>query len=266
MVTNNHKREFLFEQMNNLLQQEDFYFLKNGSATQNITGKSTMRSKTSGHQPLKKNWQNSKFLESTNEFTSRMNSTRGMNKKNAHLTGINTYKYEVSAVPLRESFMNSMHRRKRIIRDSIKGYSKSGERSRSKMRGTKINNHKLWHKKVYPKKLQKVEYINSVHNNSIFENMPKRFKPKMSTSVDESSKVKSLNKSSIDFKNLPADLQQSMHNRVDNVLNQKHNRVRNNSKTRSNRATKDTRGDIAVRILSMLQGFEVPKIKSEPFQ
>jgi hypothetical protein len=176
--------------MDVIMKKDDFYFLNKPYSTQAHTGKSTMRSKTSSHKEKHSNYPESRFFESREDARFGMNSTRGHVKRHPHLTGINTYLYEVLAVPLRESFMNSIEKRKRVVRNSLKEYDRFGDRSKSKMLTYEFKKSKINAGKIHPNNFQRSENFGIVHNDSIFDNLPERIKPKISTSVDESRKAK----------------------------------------------------------------------------
>jgi hypothetical protein len=243
MISNTQKRQEIFNQMDAVLKQDSFYFLNSQAGRDHPSG----RSKFSSYKDKEVHTQNlsqSRGLHFESEFSKakqKIHSSRGSDAWNSkNLTGIHTYMYEVNAMPLRTSFLNSIRKRKKQFKNSIREYSKSGERSKSRTRDFRS------------RKSNKM--LGLLNDDTIFDNLPQRIKPRLTTSVDQTRIVPIIPNSSVDFKHLPHHLQMSMQDKVSQVLQKKIARKRHLQKQAYN-LSRDTRRDIADRILSKLQNW-----------
>lgn len=123
---------------------------------------------------------------------------------------------------MRQSFLNSIKKRKKAFRNSLKEYSQSSGRKVSK------------HAEPRGGKLLLAE------EDSIFDSLPERINPKAAASVD-ASKARPGRK-------FPQMFRLQMHDRVTELLRKKMEQNRNEKKT-----NKDLRRDIAERIMGKLK-------------
>lgn len=117
MVENTHRRQEIMNQMDQILKSDNFYFLNTSELNSAIPKKSN-RSKTSSHRVHPETSTNNGY--SRGRQTNRFDSTRSKEKHFLNFTGINTYMYEVLHEPMKESFHNSIQKRKRVLNNSIK--------------------------------------------------------------------------------------------------------------------------------------------------
>lgn len=102
----------------------------------------SFRSKTSN---TKEKYLEHAHQKSQTEQSNRLNSTRSNPRKIAGITGINTYHYEVTANPMKESFLHSIQKRKKFLKNSIKDCKDFNERSKTGIRSryVRLQNHQL---------------------------------------------------------------------------------------------------------------------------
>lgn len=86
-------------------------------------------------------------------------------------------------MPMKESFMNSIKKRKKFMRNSLKEYSQSSERSKSNM---KIRNFKHNHSQYrqHRDEFKNGKMVNVLDHNSIFDHLPENIRPNLSTSAE----------------------------------------------------------------------------------
>lgn len=177
-------------------------------------------------------------------------SFRKVQKTESILTGINTYMYEIMAMPMKESFMNSIQKRKRYMRNSIREYNRTRDRSKTKSRTYEFKARQSKYMSQFEKSRDESAALQDT--DSIFDNIPGNVKFKVSTSVDTTSRFQNGVGNSFNFKHLPKNVKTHMHNKVTEVLNKQKERVRNKPNDRF-MLSKDGRNEIAQRIMKKLK-------------
>ena len=157
--------------------------------------------------------------------TADMNSFRREHNHESILTGINTYMYEIMAMPMRSSFMNSIKKRRKHMRNSIKEYNRTRDRSKSKSRTHELKYRPS--KYVSQFERSRDESTNLHNNNSIFNNLSDNIKFKVSTSVDTTIRNYKGTTNWVNFKHLPDKMKVQMHDKVTEVLRKQNARIRN---------------------------------------
>lgn len=229
------------QQMDKILKDDDFHFLN----TQN-TKSQAHRSKTSG---MKENHNRGSTQGRSQNQPSVLSSFR--ERKLNGVTGVNTYMYEVMAMPMQTSFMHSIEKRKKVLNNSIKQCNRSCEKNRFRSRYS--TNARTKRKYKNESQDNSVEHVKVQENSSIFDRFPEKTKVNSSSHLHESHNSSMNANSSMDFKNLPAKVQLDMQGRVLNQIMEKRNsRIR--SKPLKNFPI-DSRQSIALRIMNKLQNW-----------
>ena len=229
MMKSTHKRQEIVNQLDDLIKSDQFRFSQPDSSQPNTSKfgnsgrikNSSIRGYSMISQP-----HNASMLGSN---AGKLNSSRLMPRKVAGVTGIQTYLYEVKAQPLKESFRNSNDKRKRKITHSLKNCYKNSMRSKTGGK-SRYHGHSRSRRSNFHHTSNLEPEVGNNHNISIFEKLPGKLQPTVSTSVDKIGKRKVQTNPSIDFKHLPPKMQESMQEKITQLLHKRSERIRRKPK------------------------------------